>query len=714
MIPKRKESYADTTCGYITQTTSIVRRNGRVVPFKPKRIFNAIIKAGAATGQFDQLMADTLTQQILEQIDAKFRGHTPSVEQVQDIVEDILIRSPFAKTAKAYIVYRSQHTRIRELASRENVVLMQQYLDRDGWAVRENSNMGYSLQGLNNYVSSEVSKQYWLEEIYTPEIREAHRSGDFHIHDLGLLAPYCVGWDLTDLLRRGFRGVPGKVATSPAKHFSSALGQIVNFFYTLQGEAAGAQAFSHFDTLLAPFIRYDGLDYQQVKQALQSFVFNLNVPTRVGFSTPFTNLTLDLMPPTHLQDVGVILGGQVQNEKYRDYQPEMDLLNAAFLDVLAEGDADGRVFTFPIPTYNITPDFDWDNPAWSELWEVTAKYGIPYFANFIGSDMSLDDTRSMCCRLRLDLEELRRRGGGLFGSNPLTGSIGVVTLNMSRIGYLAEDEADFMTRVDRLMELARDSLEIKRKILERFTENELYPYAKSYLEGVHSQFGEYWHNHFATIGLVGMNEACLNFLGRDIGSRRGQGLAAHVLEHMRERLSEFQETTGHVYNLEATPAEGTSYRLARIDREQHPRIMTAAEEESEPFYTNSTQLPVGYTTDIFRALALQDDLQAKYTGGTVQHVYLGESAPNAEAVKAFIRKVCETCQLPYLTITPTFSICPLHGYLTGKHEHCPECRGKVEVYSRVVGYLRPVDQWNDGKQAEFRNRATYRIEGGER
>lgn len=692
----------------------ILRRTGEVASFEPERIRDAILKAGTATGQFDRLMADSLTRRVLEQIEAKFHGHTPSVEQVQDIVEDVLIRSPFTRTAKAYILYRSQHAKIRELASRSNVQLMRRYLDRDGWAVRENSNMAYSLQGLNNFVSSEVTQQYWLEEIYPPEIRDVHRSGDFHIHDLGLLAPYCVGWDLIDLLRRGFRGVPGKVATAPARHFGSALGQIVNFFYTLQGEAAGAQAFSHFDTLLSPFLRYDELDYPQVKQALQSFVFNLNVPTRVGFSTPFTNLTFDLTPPGHLKDVAVVVGGLTQDTKYGDYQREMDLINAAFLDVMAEGDADGRVFTFPIPTYNITPDFDWDNDAWSELWEVTAKYGIPYFANFIGSDMSPEESRSMCCRLRLDLAELRRRGGGLFGSNPLTGSIGVVTLNMPRIGYLAHDEADFLARVDRLMELARDSLEIKRKVLERFTENDLYPYAKSYLEGVSSRFGEYWHNHFSTIGLVGMNEACLNFLGQDIGNREGSALAARVLDHMRARLAEFQEATGHVYNLEATPAEGTSYRLARIDQREYPHFKTATSSAEIPCYTNSTQLPVGYSDDIFRVLELQDHLQAKYTGGTVQHVFLGEAAADPEAVKAFVRKVCENYRLPYLTITPTFSICPLHGYLPGEQPRCPQCKGKVEVYSRVVGYLRPVDQWNDGKQAEFRNRATYAIARGER
>ena len=575
--------------------------------------------------------------------------------------------------------------------------------------------MAYSLQGLNNYLSSEVSKTYWLNKIYTSDVRRAHVSGDLHIHDLGLLSPYCVGWDLRDLLTSGFQGASGKAESRPARHFRSALGQIVNFFYTLQGEAAGAQAFSNLDTLLAPFIRYDRLDYRDVKQALQEFVFNLNVATRVGFQTPFTNVTLDLQPPTTLANEAVVLGGEIRNEKYGDFQEEMNLFNQAFLEVLSEGDAKGRVFTFPIPTYNITPDFDWDAPGMDRLWEVTAKYGIPYFANFVNSEMSPEDARSMCCRLRLDLRSLERRGGGLFGANPLTGSIGVVTINMPRIGHVAQNEDEFLAALDRLMELARNSLETKRKVLEQFTEQGLYPYTRFYLRNVKERFGHYWNNHFATVGLVGMNEACLNLLGQDIGTPEGLAFSARVLDHMRDRLRLFQEETGHLYNLEATPAEGTAYRLARLDRDRFPEIRDAkgesADAEEEPFYTNSTQLPVNYTEDVFELLDLQDGLQSKYTGGTVQHVFLGEAAPNAESVKQFVRRVCSKYSLPYFTLSPTFSICPTHGYLNGRLDSCPECGRETEIYSRVVGYLRPVSQWNAGKQSEFAQRSTFQIGG---
>ena len=700
--------------GRACRIRKIQKRNGHLVPFDAPKITAAILKAGRATGQFDELMADSLTRQVLELADSVFRENTPTVERIQDLVEDVLLSSPFKQTAKAYILYRNQHMRIRELASRRNLELMHGYLDRTDWTVRENSNMDYSLQGLNNHVSSEVTQQYWLDEVYSPEIREAHRSGDLHIHDLRLLSAYCVGWDLQDLLRTGFRGARGKVETAPAKHFGAALGQIVNFFYTLQGEAAGAQAFSNFDTLLAPFIAYDGLNHKQVKQALQSFIFNLNVPTRVGFSTPFTNLSFDLKPPATLANESVRMGGEIREEFYGDFQEEMDMLNRAFLEVLCEGDAKGRVFTFPIPTYNITPDFEWENENLHLLWQVTARYGIPYFANFVNSPMSPDDARSMCCRLRLDMRELRQRGGGLFGSNPLTGSIGVVTINMPRLGHLSVDENDFIERLDRLMDLARDSLELKRKVLEQFTENDLYPYAKFYLRNVKRRFVEYWHNHFATIGLVGMNEACLNLLGRDIGAAEGQAFALATLSHMRVRLQQFQEETGHLYNLEATPAEGTSYRLARLDRARYPEILVAncepAADGEEPYYTNSTQLPVDYTHDVFEALDRQDNLQAQYTGGTVMHVYLGESVADPEAVKAFVRKVCQDYRLPYFTLTPTFSVCPIHGYLPGERPTCGRCNSKTEVYSRIVGYLRPVDQWNDGKQAEFHRRNVYQID----
>lgn len=699
--------------------TTIRKRDGKLAAFDARKISQAILKAGKATGEFGEDVARTLTLRVLGVVQMMPQEDAPTVEGIQNIVEEALLASPFKKTAKAYILYRDQHARNREMIQKADLDLIDSYLGQLDWRVRENSNMAYSLQGLNNYVSSEISKVYWLNKIYTPDVREAHVSGDFHLHDLGLLSAYCVGWDLRDLLASGFQGASGKAESRPAKHFRAALGQIVNFFYTLQGEAAGAQAFSNIDTLLAPFIRYDGLDYAEVKQALQEFIFNLNVATRVGFQTPFTNVTLDLQPPAILRDEAVMIGGRLQPETYGDFQPEMDTFNAAFLEVLAEGDAKGRVFTFPIPTYNITADFDWDAPGLEQLWKATARYGIPYFANFVNSEMSPDDARSMCCRLRLDLRALERRGGGLFGANPLTGSIGVVTINMPRLGYLASSEEDFLDRLDRLMETARTSLETKRQVLEQFTDQGLYPYTKFYLRGVKERFGHYWHNHFSTIGLVGMNEACLNLLGCDIGTEQGAAFAGRVLDHMRDRLQEFQQLTGRLYNLEATPAEGTAYRLARLDRQHFPDIQSATATPStplavdsrpaEPFYTNSTQLPVHYSDDIFHVLDLQDSLQARYTGGTVQHVFLGEAVPNPEAVRRFVRKVCENYRLPYFTLSPTFSICPQHGYLRGEVPTCAECGRETEVYSRVVGYLRPVNQWNAGKQAEFAARSTYRI-----
>jgi len=1094
--------------------TKIVKRDGRVVDFDSQKITNAIRKAGEATGEFGEEVAKRLTLRVLNLAQQTIIGRTPTVEEIQDIVEEVLLSSPYKKTAKAYILYRDQHAKIREIVSRADVTLVDRYLERLDWQVNENSNMTYSLQGLNNYISSEISKVYWLNKIYPPEIRRAHTEGDFHIHDLNILSVYCVGWDLQGLLLDGFRGAPGKVESKPARHFRSALGQVVNFFYTLQGEAAGAQAFSNFDTFLAPFIRYDGLDYTEVKQALQEFIFNINVPTRVGFQTPFTNLTLDLKVPEMYANSPVIIGGEFQKATYGEFQKEMDMLNRAFLEVLMEGDAKGRVFTFPIPTYNITKDFDWDDPKLELLWKVTAKYGIPYFSNFINSDMNPEDARSMClfpeetllyrfdgkirkttigefyeafcgekldeewsvckpgvealslnpntgklewvpvrrllrtcgrnlvtirtkdgktmrvspehpvavfteqgitfrradqigegdfllvlkdassvlgdeavdpefawfmglfvadgnylydsrypgqrvrgiqitfntqdrevierarcfvskhlgyemkftkdsryerslrgyvynsefarrlreeydlckyerlpawvwnasretilaflqgffdgdgykdgqeihindeplsrelnllmqlvgisttyrtrersqvirvqhtlgrgangsrvirdslhnsiptflldckyrrdasgrmlyqcygcrtvglatldrwelssekvealrdadfavvpvetvlketldkeqtfydielernhyfvhsdgnithncCRLRLDLRKLEKRGGGLFGANPMTGSVGVVTINMPRLGYLAKDENDFLERLGALMNLAKESLEIKRKVLERFTEKDLYPYSKFYLRGVKERFGQYWKNHFSTIGLVGMNEACLNLLGVNIASEEGRRFALKVLDFMREKLLEFQEETGNNYNLEATPAEGTSYRLARIDKEKYPDIICANEEEyrkgAKPFYTNSSQLPVNYTDDVFEALDLQDELQTKYTGGTVLHIFVGEQISNPESVKNLIRKICENYRLPYFTITPTFSVCPSHGYIAGECETCPTCGARCEVYSRVVGYLRPVNQWNEGKREEFKLRKTFRI-----
>ncbi len=692
----------------------ILKRDGKKVRFNAEKITNAIAKAGTATGEFDYSIARMLTLKVLSLAEDVMRDGIPTVEEIQDIVEEVLLSSVYRKTAKAYILYREQHARIREITTKADIDLVDQYLRQLDWQVQENSNMAFSLQGLNNYISSEVSKIYWLNKIYPPEIRNVHINGDIHIHDLNILSVYCVGWDLLDLLREGFRGAPGKVESSPARHFRSALGQVVNFFYTLQGEAAGAQAFSNFDTLLSPFIRYDNLSYREVKQALQEFVFNINVPTRVGFQTPFTNITLDLRVPSTLKDHPVIIGGKPMAETYGDFQKEMDIFNRAFLEVMLEGDARGRVFTFPIPTYNITEDFDWNNPNMELLWKVTARYGIPYFSNFVNSDMRPEDARSMCCRLRLDNRQLRKRGGGLFGANPLTGSIGVVTINLPRLGYIASDEEEFFSLLDRMMLLARESLEIKRKVLERFTEGGLYPYARFYLRDVKERFGRYWQNHFSTIGLIGMNEACLNLFGKGIASEEGKTLSINLLEHMRQRLREFQEITGNIYNLEATPAEGTSYRLARLDKEKYPDIICANEEQfrnqkAEPFYTNSTHLPVQYSEDIFEVLEHQDPLQQRYTGGTVLHLYIGEKIEDASTVKGLVKKVCENYHLPYFTITPTFSVCPEDGYIAGEHRECPKCKGETEIYSRIVGYLRPVKQWNVGKKEEFKLRKEYNL-----
>ena len=692
--------------------SKIRKRDGRYVKFNAEKITNAIEKAGAATGEFDVKKARRLTIKVLNLAEKLFGDKIMGVEDVQDIVEEVILSSPYIKTAKRYIIYRDQHARLREITNKMGVDLVDEYLKKIDWKINENSNMAYSLQGLNNYISSEVSKVYWLNEIYTPEIKKAHIEGDIHIHDLSIISVYCVGWDLFDLLLEGFKGVSGKVETKPAKHLRSALGQVVNFFYTLQGEAAGAQAFSNFDTLLAPFIRYDKLTYREVKQAIQEFIFNINVPTRVGFQTPFTNVTLDVTVPKYYANQSVIIGGETQQETYQDFQKEMDLFNKAFLEVMSDGDAKGRVFTFPIPTYNITKDFDWENRNLEYLWKMTAKYGVPYFSNFINSDMNPEDARSMCCRLRIDNRELEVRGGGLFGSNPLTGSIGVVTINMPRLGYMSETQDEFIMHLDKTMVLAKESLEMKRKVLEMFTDGNLYPYTKYYLRGVKQRFDEYWKNHFSTIGLVGMNEACLNLLGKDIGDQESQEFTKRVLDFMRRKLIDFQKETGNNYNLEATPAEGTSYRLAIIDHKKYPDIICANgnghnNEKRPPFYTNSTQLPVNFTDDLFEALDLQEDIQTRYTGGTVFHAYAGERISDSASVKLLVRKVCEKYRLPYFTFSPTFSICPTHGYLTGEQQECPQCQERCEIYSRVVGYLRPVKQWNKGKQEEFRTREVF-------
>lgn len=664
--------------------SKLIKRSGEIVDFDQSKIVQAIYKAASSVGLDDRHLSKKLADQVVLRLNQKFHQNSiPAVEEVQDIVEEILIESKLINIAKAYILYREQHRQLRAIASStSDDKLMEDYLGRADWRLQENSNMSFSVQGLNNYIASSISARYWLNKLYPENIRQAHINGDFHIHDLGLLAPYCCGWDLKDLLIRGFKGVSEKVQSKPAKHFRSALGQIINFFYTMQGEAAGAQAFANFDTYLAPFIRYDKLSYKEVKQGLQEFMFNINVPTRVGFQTPFTNVTLDVTPSPVTGEENVIIGGQVMSEKYKDFQAEMDMFNQAFAEVMIEGDSTGRVFGFPIPTYSIDKDFDWDRKSLEPAWEMTAKYGIPYFSNFVNSDMKRDDARSMCCRLRLDNRELRKRGGGLFGANPLTGSVGVVTINLARLGYLSQSSEDFKKRLVKLMELSKESLEIKRKIIEKFTDDRLYPYSMFYLSDIKERFGSYWQNHFSTIGINGMNEAVLNLMGKDMATPEGRAFAGEILDFMREKLMDFQNETNNLYNLEATPAEGTTYRFAKKDQEMYPGIVCAnyqavKDQGVPPYYTNSTHLHVNFTDDIFTALDLQDDLQIKYTGGTVLHGFLGERLPSGTSAKKLVRKIVENYRLPYFTITPTFSICPKHGYLSGEHKYCPRCDSEI-------------------------------------
>ena len=697
----------------------VIKRDGEIVEFNSAKITNAIQKASSVTKEFDEVTARRLTKNVIKIVndfvkEKQSNLEAPTIEEIQDVVEKVLLSSDYKQTAKSYILYREQHNKLRDFAKNSSIDMIDDYLKQLDWKVNENSNMGYSIQGLNNYLASGMSKNYWLNKVYPNEIKLAHQNGDIHIHDLNIISVYCVGWDLKDLLTEGFRGVKGKVESAPAKHFRTALGQMVNFLYTMQGESAGAQAFSNFDTLLAPFVRYDKLNYSQVKQALQEFVFNMNVPTRVGFQTPFSNITMDLTVPSYYKDQCVIIGGEMMEETYGDFQPEMDMINKAFFEVMMQGDSSGRVFTFPIPTYNITKDFDWDNENLEGLWEMSAKYGIPYFSNFINSDMNPEDARSMCCRLRIDNRELEYRGGGLFGSNPLTGSIGVVTINLPKIAYQAKSKEEFFNILSERMDLAKESLEIKRKLLEKLTDANLYPYTKFYLRDIKARFGVYWKNHFSTIGLIGMNEACENLLNTDIGTESGKAFALETMDYMRAKIQKYQQETGNNYNLEATPAEGTSYRLAKLDKENLIDIKCANDEEyysqnAEPYYSNSTQLPVNYTDDIFELLDHQDDLQTKYTGGTVVHIFAGERISNISVMKNLVRKVCENYHLPYFTFSPTFSICPNHGYVKGEHETCPDCGEECEIYSRIVGYIRPVKQWNKGKKAEFKNRKTFNI-----
>ncbi len=695
--------------------TRVQKRNGDIVDFDINKIEEAIFASAKAVGGDNREEAKRLSVIVAKIVEEAYGVGIPTVENIQDIVEKVLIEEGHAKTAKSYILYRQKHEELRDVKNlfMDAEKLIDEYVSLDAWEINENANMGFSLQGLNNHIVESITKKYWLNKIYRKELRDAHINGDLHIHDLGLLAPYCCGWDLEALLRKGFKGASGKIESSPAKHLQSFLGQIVNWLYTLQGEAAGAQAVSSLDTYAAPFIYYDDLEYDQVKKIVQMFVFNLNIPTRVGFQTPFTNITLDIKPHAMLKNTNVIIGGKMMDKTYGEFQKEMDMFNKAYCEVMMEGDGAGRSFSFPIPTINITNDFPWDSEVVDSIMKMTRKFGTPYFANFVNSDMNPEDVRSMCCRLRLDNRELRRRGGGLFGANPLTGSINVVTLNMARIGYLSKTKEEFKKSVRKLMEKAKEICENKRILLERYMDAGLYPYSKFYLQGIKDGEGEFFKNHFSTIGLNGMNEACLNLLGEDITTEEGNEFAIEIMEFMNRVIQIFQEETGSLWNLEASPAEGAAYRFARMDKRMYPNIITQG--EGEPYYTNSTQLPVGHTKDIFEAVELQEKLQSLYTGGTVFHGFLGEEIDNEETGKALIKKVFENSKMPYLTISPTYSICPDHGYLKGEHFTCPDCGKESEVWTRVVGFHRPVQSWNKGKKEEYKDRvefdADYSLEG---
>jgi ribonucleoside-triphosphate reductase (formate) len=687
--------------------TKVQKRNGEIVDFNGAKIKDAIFAAAQSVGGKDEMKASRLAKIVVDIINETYRAGIPSVEDIQDIVEKVLIEEGHAKTAKAYILYRKKREEIREVKNlfMDAEKMIEDYVNLEDWRVNENANMGFSLQGLNNHIVESISTKYWLNKIYNKECRDSHVRGDLHIHDLGLLAPYCCGWDLEAFLKMGFKGAKGKIESKPPRHFESALGQLVNLLYTLQGESAGAQAVSSMDTYLAPFIYYDNLTYEQVKKALQRFVFNLNVPTRVGFQTPFTNITLDIAPHPLLVNQPAIIAGEGMDKTYGEFQKEMDVFNRAFCEVMMEGDGAGRAFSFPIPTINITNDFPWNSEVVNSIIEMTRKFGTPYFANFVNSDLSPEDIRSMCCRLRIDNRELRKRGGGLFGANPLTGSINVVTLNMGRIGYLSNTREEFKRKVRELMELAKVICEDKRAVLERYMDAGLYPYSRYYLQGVKDLTSEYFKNHFSTIGINGMNEACVNLLGVDITTPEGNEFAVEIMEFMNRVIQIFQEEIGSLWNLEAAPAEGAAYRFARLDKKMYPKIFTQGKEE--PYYTNSTQLPVNYTEDIFEAVELQEKLQSLYTGGTVLHGFIGEEIESVETCKSLIKKVMENSSIPYFTVTPTFSICSEHGYLKGEQAACPECARETEIWTRVVGFHRPVQSWNKGKQEEYKNRKEF-------
>ncbi len=665
--------------------TKVMKRNGEIAAFDSEKIVNAIFRAAQSVGGEDESVAQYLTAKVVDVVESSFNQRTiPAIEEIQDLVEKVLIEEGHAKTAKAYILYREKHKIVRD---KEKLILdinktMDGYLNQSDWRVNENSNVNFSLGGLILHNSGAITANYWLNNIYTEAIKSAHQNGDFHIHDLSMFSGYCAGWSLRQLIMEGLGGVKNKINSKPAKHLSTLISQMVNFLGTMQNEWAGAQAFSSFDTYLAPFVHRDQLTYKEVKQQIQSFIFSINTPSRWGSQSPFTNITLDWVVPEDMRSRKALVGGQEQDYMYGDCLAEMQLINKAFLEVMMEGDANGRGFSYPIPTYNITREFDWDSENADLLFKMTAKYGTPYFQNFVNSDLDPNDVRSMCCRLQLDKRELRKRGGGLFGADELTGSIGVVTINLSRIGYISKTKSDYFTRLEMLMDLASDSLVTKRKVINNLMDGGLFPYTKRYLK----HFG----NHFSTIGLNGMNESCLNFLGKDISSIEGLEFAEEIIEFMREKLQLYQEKTGDLYNLEATPAEGTSYRLAKIDKEKFPDIITAG--GNDPYYTNSTQLPVDHTRDLFEALEHQDRLQSKYTGGTVFHAFIGENIEDPQACKALVKKIAYTYHLPYYTITPTFSICEVHGYLRGEQFNCPHCRdeeremltAKIEALKKQV------------------------------
>ena len=655
----------------------VQKRDGRIVPFEKEKIIVAVEKAGKSAHEFGRETAEFIANIVInELIDEK---EPINIEIIQNKIEEVLMRKGFYQTAKAFILYREKRRELRELRKNLNILeLFDSYIGEETWEIHENANIDYSIQGLKAFITSKAEEIYWLEKIYPDPIAELHKDGFVHIHNLGFLGSYCVGWDLEDLIRRGFGGVPSKPYSVPAKHFSSILGQMMNFLFTLQNEAAGAVAFSSFDTLLAPFVYFDKLTYKEIKQQIQEFVYNMNQTMRTGGQSPFSNITVDLTPHPLLKDRPVVIGGKpIKEYTYGMFQKEMNLINRALFEVFIEGDGHGRPFTFPIPTINVSKDFDWDNPVLEPVWEATAKYGVPYFANYINSDLKPEDARSMCCRLRLSTKELKNKGGGLFGANPLTGSTGVITINLPRIGYLAKSESEFFEILDDIMDKARDGLEQKRMSIEKFTEMGLYPYSKIYLDSIKASSGHYWDNHFSTIGIVGMNESLQNFFGKDVnmGTEKGIDFATKVLTHMREKLTQYQAETGHMYNLEATPAESTSYSLALKDKKKYPNIITAGTYDN-PYYTNSTQLPVHFTDDPIEAAELQEPVQKLYTGGTVLHFFLGERiTPNA--AKLFVKKILENFELPYITLTPTFSICPKHGYIPGEHEYCPYCDAEL-------------------------------------